>query len=183
MKIFDFFKRKKKMVSTTKYHPRNKEQVKQGFYREREYIIPNSNFTQNKSEFLMTLEGEYKDGVRVGRWKVKDKDGNEGYTNYNEYGQKDGLEKSPNGTYTLYSHGQRIKLHYELMREWKRRLKEGKIAKEGDEDNRSNTLKDVLEAKTKEAKMEVLRKFHASKTAKGHVRRTALKFGNDGPEV
>ena len=106
MGFFDFFRRKKEAVE-----PQNEpvKEIKQGFYREREYFPANPLCKPNTNpEYWMTVEGEYKDNGREGCWLIKDKKGHErGYINYQD-GRKHGLEKEPFGGYTLYYHGQAV---------------------------------------------------------------------------
>ena len=113
MGIFDiFFKKRERNIMDQSVQVI--KQPKQGFFTEKEYIYPNSAYTRPNPEFLMTLSGEYENDVREGRWIIEDKYGRKGYINYEE-GRKHGLEMTPDGTYSLYYQGQRIKMHYDFL--------------------------------------------------------------------
>ena len=141
MNFFNFL-RKKKEIPEVQDMP--VKEVKQGFQRERGYFPPNPLYKPHSDpEFWMTIEGEYQDNLKEGRWVIKDKSGQEkGYINY-AGGRKHGLEKLPNGGYTLYYLGQAVKSNLELEREWKSQLRGLKMAKKGNKEN-SSKLKELL---------------------------------------
>ena len=142
MAFFDFLKKKKEPL-VVQGHVAEK-QPKSGFYQEKEYISARVGGLPPEP---ITLEGNRNEnGLREGRWIVKDEEGREGFIHYKD-GIKHGLEKSLSGGYTLYYGGQVARSNLELTSEWKRELKEYKVMAKDEKDNGKNSskLKKLLE--------------------------------------
>ena len=116
MGIFDFFRKKEKNITNQE---KPAEEIKQGFYRERVRIPSHIGGLPPE---IVTMEGNYENSRREGRWVVKDKDGREGFISYSR-GTKHGLEKSLDGAYSLYYYGRLTKAPLEFRQEWNRELR------------------------------------------------------------
>lgn len=87
-------------------------------------------------------------------------------------------EKNGNVTvfYSQYENGELTKSDGQLRCEWTEKKESLKVEKEMDKKERSDTLKKVLEASSKEEKKKVLKEFHSQQSPANVKRRTALKF-------